>query len=87
MIPTIVTLQMIAGLLMPPATYDHYPAKPFRLIEVEARIVAAVCPKADLALACAFPKQRQLFIRDDLDDAVRAKVLRHEYAHLNGWRH
>lgn len=87
MIPAIVTLQMIAGLLMPPAVYDHYPNKPFKVIEVESRIVAALCPKADLALACAFVGSRRVFVRDDLETAVRERVLRHEYAHLNGWRH
>lgn len=89
MIPTIVTLQMLAGLLMPPAEFDHYPTEPFTVVEYPAQELPAACnvkPRG-LLLACTFVDRREIRRRDDLSPAVRAKVDRHEYGHLNGWVH
>jgi hypothetical protein len=79
--------QMMGGILMPPERFDHYPTEPFRLTEVDARTIRAFCPKAHMSLGCAFMNTRRILIRNDLSPGARDLVLRHEYAHLNGWTH
>lgn len=85
-----ITLAMIVGLLMPPKQYDHYPTKPFIIVEyTNEKLFNLVCPQYvdKITLACVTVDRRVIRIRSDLTPKARQKVLRHEYGHLNGWNH
>lgn len=84
-----ITLAMIAALAMPPAQYDHPPTHPLRVITIEAREIQAACPgfPPGLLLSCWNYDKEVVYVRDDLTPRARAKVIRHERGHANGWRH
>ena len=86
-----ITLAMLGMMLMPPKFYDHYPVQHFVVYTIPPKLEQALCglgnPKNETYLACVPEGQRTIFIRSDLTPDARAKVLRHEYAHLNGWKH
>lgn len=86
-----ITLAMLGAFLMPPKFYDHYPTQSFRVETLPAKWEEMLCsignPKGEVYLACVVGKNPIIYIRDDLTPDARAKVLRHEYAHLNGWVH
>ena len=85
-----ITLAMIAMLLMPPKQFDHYPTRNFITYTIPANLEETLCGRGlestRTALACVFEGSK-IYIRDDLTPAARAKVLKHEYGHINGWKH
>lgn len=74
---------------MPPANKDHCPAAPFSVYKVSPQLAAEFCrvPAAYVGFACTAASLGAVIIRDDLNAADEAKVLRHEIGHLNGWVH
>lgn len=82
-----ITLAMLATLSVPPRQYDHYPSRPFEIVEVlDNRLLDALCPRRErLTVACTMG--RKIYVRNDLTAAALRRVVRHEYGHLNGWRH
>lgn len=80
-----VTLAMLAGLLMPPPKYDHVPSPRPPIIEFAPELINAACGVRYEIAGCFI--RGKVFLRDDMTDKARAKVLRHEYGHANGWKH
>lgn len=85
-----ITLAMVL-MLIPPKIYDyepkvHYDIRQFH--EHREPILLEVFCKAPgrILLGCAIGNHI-IYIRDDLHDQVYDIILRHEKAHLNGWRH
>jgi len=84
-----ITLAMIAALEMPPKRYDHPPRVEPRIFTAPANLIRAHCGghAEGLLLSCWNEARGTIYIRVDLTPKARAKVLRHEYAHVNGWVH
>lgn len=91
-------IALVAGLLMPPALYDHEPTRPYAVQYAPPQVIAVQCRGLDLmvaqlgnpdvrALGCTDLGSMTIWIDDTLPAPLRAKVLRHELAHVNGWRH
>ena len=78
----------------PPPEYDHAPDQPFVVIVGSPYQVHMACggaepPTSMIVMACTFMPQRVILLPHcppDLDEYC-GKLLRHEMAHLNGWRH
>ncbi len=78
----------------PPAEYDHAPDQPFVVMSGSPRQVHEACggaplPARDIVMACTFMPQRLILLPHcgpGLDEYC-GKLLRHEIAHLNGWKH
>lgn len=83
-----ITLAMIAALEMPPKQFDYPPRASFEVVEIAPNLIRAACRGAarELVLLGCWDGLR-IFIRTDLTPKARAKVLRHEYGHVNGWVH
>jgi hypothetical protein len=78
--------------LLPPVAFDHEPSRAYRVETAPPVIVKAVCHShqvGKLVIACSFKNDREwvIYLRDDLSQHQRAIVLRHEKAHVNGWKH
>lgn len=78
--------------IVPPAIYDHEPTVPYKIYDVPMWFLQEVaCPgKLAMRAGCAFSTGDgfyHIYIRDDVTAEERACVLRHEKAHLNGWKH
>ncbi|MFA5898834.1 MAG: hypothetical protein WC829_06940 [Hyphomicrobium sp.] len=74
---------------LPPAAYDHEP-KRYTLVRVPFGDMETVCkfPYPELRLiGCTDGPLLHVFIRDDVHGLEFEGVLRHEWAHLNGWSH
>lgn len=82
-----ITLAMLVMLLMPPERFDHYPTRPFTVIEVtDNKFIDALCGKeGKRIIACTIGDN--IYLRNDFTKDAKKKILRHEYAHLNGWHH
>lgn len=79
---------MIASLSMPPERYDHPPRTAVPVVSVDPALIEGFCPiENGMVLGCYREASGKIFIRDDLTAKARAKVLRHEYGHVNGWKH
>lgn len=92
------TLALLAGLLMPPEQYDHAPTRPYAVHLISPAAIEQRCHCLDLmvrrlshpdarALGCTDLGTMTIWIDNTLPPDLRAKVLRHERAHVNGWRH
>lgn len=84
--------------LMPPAQYDHRPTVPYSVHYATPAVIAKECRGLDLmvaqltnpkarALGCTDLGTMEIWIDNSLSPSLRAKVMRHERAHVNGWRH
>lgn len=80
-----ITLAMLAGLVMPPKPYDHVPKHMPPIIEFAPELINAACGAHNEIASCFI--RGKIFIRTDMTAKARAKVLRHEYGHANGWEH
>jgi hypothetical protein len=81
---------MLASLVMPPERYIYPPDPTPRVFVVKAERLPALCLNLKLGarlMGCYLPKANIVLIRDDLSPKAKAKVLRHEFAHANGWHH
>ena len=85
---------LVAGLqsLLPPARYDHEPTRHYFVREVSQARIDALCrgeveAAGRSALGCAVPGIGAIYILEGLSPETRAVILRHEKAHINGWRH
>jgi len=94
----VLTIALLAGLLMPPEHFDHEPTRPYAVHYASQEAIARECRGLDLmvaqlgnpdarALGCTDLGTMTIWIDHSLSPEVRAKVLRHEKAHVNGWRH
>lgn len=70
---------------LPPEIYDYEP-KNYAVMRAPAAEMQALCNGAR-TVACARPAKRIIVVWDGLKGARLARALRHEKAHLNGWRH
>jgi len=80
-----VALVMLTELAMPPPAYDHVPSPRPPIVEFEPELINAACGVSYDIAGCFI--RGKVFLRDDLTPKARAKVLRHEYGHANGWEH
>ena len=82
-----VTIAMLAALAMPPPEYDHKPQVAVEIVEYDPQLLRAACNdwRQNILFGCFIAGQ--IRIRNDMTPAARAKVLRHEYGHVNGWSH
>lgn len=78
----------------PPAEYSHAPAEPFVVMVGTPYEVHMACggkpPPTDwVLLACTFMPRRVILMPHcpPAQDEYCGRLLRHEMAHLNGWRH
>lgn len=89
---------VITGLLMPPAQYDPEPTRPYTVHYAAPAVIEEQCRGLDLmaarltnpnarALGCTDLKTMDVWVDDSLPPDLTEKVLRHEKAHVNGWRH
>ena len=87
---TAITFAMIAG-LAPPARYDFEPAVPYHVTYLQQESVQKICAddakRGDLVLGCSLTSLGLIYIAKGLSPQVRAVILRHEKAHINGWPH
>lgn len=82
----------LASPITPPGRFDPEPAKPYRVLHVDADFMRLACPghrvpKGQAIVGCTIYKSRTVLILDGLSARFERQVLRHEKAHLNGWRH
>jgi hypothetical protein len=78
--------------LVPPPEYDYIPPRPHVIHEVREGTIRRHCglPIADesiIVFGCADWVTGDVWILEGMTPEVRAIVIRHEFAHLNGWRH
>lgn len=79
-----------AGLLMPPQQYVHEPAIDYRIVYVSPAKLAQNCPQEPgyTVLGCYYAwYDHTIFLRNDMTPEAARLVLRHELAHVNGWKH
>jgi len=69
----------------PPPIYDFEP-KNYAIMYVPADEMQALCNGA-MTVACARPAKRLIIVWNGLRGKRLAQALRHEKAHLNGWKH
>ena len=88
---SLITLFMVAVIEMPPKKYDHEPYQPYQVIEMPIKDLHKICNQPRRSnytlFGCAHHLVGLIYLRDDLSDEARKRVLRHERAHLNGWKH
>lgn len=82
-----ITIAMLAALAMPPSPFDHTPAGRFKIINTDSILIYAACPVPDGWIVFGCVVGHKVYIRTDITAFARAKVLRHEFGHLNGWVH
>lgn len=82
---------------MPPVLFDHEPSQDYRILTSDQATVDRMCSR-DLSAArrtdagarvmgCSRIGGNVIWIVKGLSAGTRAKVLRHEKGHLNGWYH
>lgn len=75
--------------ILPPMAFDYEPTF-YTLRRVEVGGMEQACGLHDpklLLVGCANVSQRVVTIRADVEGLEYHAVLRHEWAHLNGWKH
>lgn len=92
-----ITLAMIAALEMPPKQYDYPPRREVVVHVASPSVVDEACGKSLEVLLRRLEGKpvtilgcwdgKVIYVRNDLTAKARAKVLRHEYGHVNGWVH
>ena len=88
----ILAAALLSGVvLMPPKKYDYEPRVPYVVVFMEPSQIRAVCNRytGPEPYACTSLVSRpfRIRIRTDLSKRLLRDVLRHEKAHVNGWRH
>ena len=93
---------MIVALAMaieaPPAAFDREPIVPYAVHYVAPAVIEVRCRTLEVmvarlrnplahALGCTDLRTFDIWIDVTLPPDIEAKVLRHEKAHVNGWRH
>lgn len=74
----------------PPSRFDYEPRTAYSVTEVTDHMeLVRRCRMGFHAhlVGCALPRTNEIYIIAGLSDEDFATVLRHEKAHLNGWRH
>lgn len=80
---------------LPPAEFDHEPTVPYLVQKVPSFGVNYMCnmqwaPLGAVGACVDFQDEGDepiIWVRDDLTPTEYACVIRHERAHVNGWRH
>lgn len=70
---------------LPPAIFDYEPSN-YAVMFAPAEEMPALCHGLRV-VACARPAKRIIIVSTSLRGAALARALRHEKAHLNGWKH
>ena len=81
----IVTLAMLANLIMPPPEYDYTPKYIPPITEFSESMIGPACGVNFRIAGCYI--RGKIFLLDNMTPEARQKVLRHEYGHVNGWKH
>lgn len=86
-----ITLAMVVS-LVPPPRYDYEPRIPYHITYLSQPKLQKVCARevrrsSDLVLGCSLPDFGLIYVAKGLTPDVRAVIVRHEKAHLNGWPH
>lgn len=84
-----IALAIVMLLGDPPPEFDYEPVEPYAIQMVAPDLVDDYCGNQPgmIELACWNEWFGRIYIRDDLDPDAFRYVLRHEKAHVNGWRH
>lgn len=69
---------------LPPAIFDHEPEN-YAVMYAPAGEMQLLCGWP--TVACTRPAKRIIIVWSGLRGAALARAIRHEKAHLNGWRH
>ena len=69
----------------PPAEFDHEPTVKYSVIRTTAKKVVQYC--RGIKNACAIPRRRVVVIDEAIKGDERDEIMRHEKAHINGWKH
>ena len=83
------------SLLMPPKRYSHEPSHRYRVERVEPKYMALSCLPApppepgNIRAGCVvlLNGRYTIYVDARLRGTALSKTLRHEKAHINGWRH
>ena len=70
---------------LPPPEYDHEPAQHYTVHVLSPDAVVIAC--FGIEVACARPKRNWIIVSSELHGEELDRVMRHEKAHLNGWKH
>lgn len=84
-----ITLAMVMS-LAPPVQYDYEPVVPYHISYTSQQRVEELCPSPgafNLSLGCTLPRLGLIYVAKGLNPRVRDFIVRHEKAHINGWKH
>ena len=74
--------------LVPPARFDYEPRAPYKVLNIDVAMLNTICPSPfGQVWGCTSTRRHVIWLRSGMNAGMRAAVLRHEKAHLNGWRH
>lgn len=77
--------------LLPPKIYDYEPRVPYEIREFnkdhKPLLMTVFCREKPNTIILGCEVNNIIFIRDDLNKEVYDIILRHEKAHVNGWKH
>ena len=91
MLVAAVTVALVAS-LAPPPRYDHEPRVPYHVSYVAQAKLQKICVGQatgadDMVLGCSLPELGLVYVAQGMRPEVADIILRHEKAHINGWKH
>lgn len=92
MMPLLAFPAAIVALLSPPAMYSFEPLQPYGVQYLAPDELQVRCNPArqyidSTIYGCSNTTIRMVYVDNTLGGEALALILRHEKAHLNGWRH
>lgn len=70
---------------LPPHWFDHEPVKAYAIMYAPRHEMRLLCGFD--TWGCVYPSKRLIVVCEALRGELLDIILRHEKAHLNGWRH
>lgn len=91
MLVAAVTVALVAS-LAPPTRYDHEPRVPYHVSYMAQAKLQKICVGQatganDMVLGCSLPELGLVYVAKGMRPEVADIILRHEKAHINGWKH
>lgn len=86
-----VTVALVAN-LAPPARYDYEPRSAYHVSYLKQDKLQRICSSeatgaGDMVLGCSLPELGLVYVAKGMRPEVADIILRHEKAHINGWKH
>lgn len=72
---------------LPPEEYDYEPVIPYHIVSLPSKQVNELCKDEVWGCVILGKNYKVIIVRDSLEGEFLNIVLRHEKAHINGWRH